>query len=299
MNRIKNLTNTNFTNSDNRTIKYIVIHYVGAVSSAVANGNYFKEIYRGASAHYFIDENDCVQVVEDKNIAWHCGAYQYKNDCRNTNSIGIELCVKKTSNGGWYFEEATLRNAVELVKELLVKYPEAKLCRHYDVTGKICPEPMVSNPQLWNSFVEQCKPSQPITPPAQPKPLNDQYRTNKQGVNMRSGSSLNSVVVTVLPLGHIFNVYGIENNFYKTDGGFIKVGFADKIASATVPTPIQPKWYARYKTNATINVREGAGLNFKVLKLYKQGQVFDICQELNGWGKTPSGWVKLSFCTKI
>jgi N-acetylmuramoyl-L-alanine amidase len=147
MNRIVNLTNVNRDIVNNREIKYIVIHYVGAVNTAQNNGNYFKNVNRQASAHYFIDENDCVQVVEDKDVAWHSGKYDM-----NLKSIGIEMCCK--NNGQWYFEQATVDNTIELVKELMVKYniPVENVIRHYDVTGKICPEPYVRDVQAWNNF---------------------------------------------------------------------------------------------------------------------------------------------------
>jgi len=153
MNRLTNLTNINCDIVNNRTIKYIVIHYVGAVNTAINNGNYFKSVYRRASAHYFVDEYDCVQVVEDKNVSWHSGALIYKHkECRNTNSIGIEMCCK--NNGNWYFEQATVDNTIELVKELMSKYniPVENVIRHFDVTGKSCPRPYVENEQLWIDF---------------------------------------------------------------------------------------------------------------------------------------------------
>ena len=62
------ITKRNYTKGNNRSIKYIVIHFVGAVSSAKNNAIYFKSTYRGASAHYFVDENDIYRDVEDKKI---------------------------------------------------------------------------------------------------------------------------------------------------------------------------------------------------------------------------------------
>lgn len=53
--------------------KYIVIHYIGASGQALANANYFYNINRNASAHYFIDKNVTYQVVEDDAGAWHVG----------------------------------------------------------------------------------------------------------------------------------------------------------------------------------------------------------------------------------
>lgn len=67
-----NLTLVNRNTRKTRDIRYIVIHYVGATSSAKANSNYFKYIYRGASAHYFVDDNSIYQVVREKDISWHC-----------------------------------------------------------------------------------------------------------------------------------------------------------------------------------------------------------------------------------
>lgn len=156
---IKNITTRNRSVSKNRNIKYIVIHYVGAVSSAKANSNYFKSTYRGASAHYFVDENSIYQVVEDKDIAWHCGAKYYKHlNCRNSNSIGIEMCCFK--NGGKIdVSEKVVAKTADLVKELMAKYniPVQNVLRHYDVTGKNCPAPFVSNSARWSDFVGRLK----------------------------------------------------------------------------------------------------------------------------------------------
>ena len=151
----KNITTKNFNVGNINRIKYIVIHFTANNGdTALGNTNYFKE-YRGSSAHYFVDENNIYQSVEDKNIAWHCGANKYKHSyCRNTNSLGIELCSRKDSNGKYYFKDKTVENAVELVKMLMTKYnvPATNVIRHYDVTGKNCPEPFVRNIKAWQNF---------------------------------------------------------------------------------------------------------------------------------------------------
>ena len=43
--------------------KYIVIHYVGEASTALNNAKYFENSYRGASAHYFVDEIESYRTV--------------------------------------------------------------------------------------------------------------------------------------------------------------------------------------------------------------------------------------------
>ncbi len=157
------LTPYNYTNGDISRIKYIVIHYVGALGGAEANCKYYASQYIGASAHYFVGFNGEIwQSVEDKNIAWHCGAKTYKHpECRNTNSLGIELCVRNKGSQAdtsrdWYFEDATVREAKELTKMLMERYgiKEDHIIRHYDVTGKICPNPYVYNhtKHTWQDF---------------------------------------------------------------------------------------------------------------------------------------------------
>ena len=87
------ITSVNRTLRTNKKNEWLVIHYVGAVSTAANNAKNFQNTYRGASAHYFVDETSIWQVVEDKDNAWHVGgAKVYYNGARNSNSIGIEMC---------------------------------------------------------------------------------------------------------------------------------------------------------------------------------------------------------------
>ncbi len=153
----KRLTKVNYRKGIRKQNKYIVIHYVGAEGGAEANCKYFEKVYRGASAHYFVGhQGEIWQCVEDSNIAWHCGSLKYKHKyCRNSNSIGIEMCCRK--NDSWYFEPQTIAATIDLTKELMKKYniPKENVLRHYDVTNKVCPEPFVRNIDDWNFFKSQ------------------------------------------------------------------------------------------------------------------------------------------------
>ena len=147
---------SNYTKGRSDAIKYIVIHYT-ANDSDTAKGNciYFSGANREASAHYFVDGNEVWQSVEDNDTAWHCGANKYyHSECRNANSIGVELCSHKDSKGSYYFDDATVSNAVGFVKTLMKKYniPVSNVLRHYDVTHKVCPAPFVDNVTAWNNF---------------------------------------------------------------------------------------------------------------------------------------------------
>ena len=148
------LTTVNRTIMKNKQNKYIVIHYVGAVSSAKANADYFYSVNRKASAHYFVDENEIYQVVKESDSSWHCGTTgKYYSNCRNSNSIGIEMCCFN-NNGTLDISEKVINNTIELTKQLMSKYniPIENVIRHYDVTHKCCPTPFVNNPNRWNDF---------------------------------------------------------------------------------------------------------------------------------------------------
>ena len=149
---------SNFERGRTKPIEYIVMHYTANNGdTAKNNADYFANNSNLlASANYFVDEVSEWQSVKDTDTAYHCGAKTYKHKaCRNSNSIGIELCSRKDANGNYYFKEETIKRAAKLVKELMKKYniPIENVIRHYDVTGKNCPAPMVSDASLWKEFL--------------------------------------------------------------------------------------------------------------------------------------------------
>lgn len=139
-----------------------MIHYTGNNGdTAKGNCEYFlRKLPSGkeASANYFVDEISIWQSVEDENVAWHCGgASVYYTDCRNSNSIGIELCSRLDLNTKkYYFLDETVKNAQMLTAYLMEKYDITSdhILRHYDVNNirKICPAPFVQDISKWYSF---------------------------------------------------------------------------------------------------------------------------------------------------
>lgn len=157
----RNITDVNRTVKQSREIKYIVVHYTeNKGDTAYNNTKYFKTVRRGASAHYFVDENEVWQCVEDKDVAWHCGTNgkYYHADCRNANSIGVEMCNSMSKN------EVVERNTAELVRYLIKKYKlnSDRILRHYDVTHKQCPLTMINEGE-WQKFKDSLKEDEPMT----------------------------------------------------------------------------------------------------------------------------------------
>lgn len=168
MNINKNITPFNrWIGRDGNKVEWIVLHYTANTYQPDLAKNEcaaFANQYVGASAHFFVDENEVWQSVAIEDTAWHCGDNPpSKNGATNRNSIGIEMCVVY-KKGVYSISDKTVDNTVSLVLELLEAFPEAKLCRHYDVTGKICPQPWVNDPSIWEAFLKRVEENRPMTP---------------------------------------------------------------------------------------------------------------------------------------
>ena len=148
----------NYQRGRAQPLSFLVFHYVGATGGARNNAKYYGRTPGiGASAHYFVDHAPNAEVwasVPEGDTAWHCGAKSYRHPtCRNANSIGIEMCCHQDASGGWYIDEATMAAAAELGRDIMARYgiPLENVLRHYDVTGKLCPRPLIEE-NKWTAF---------------------------------------------------------------------------------------------------------------------------------------------------
>ena len=141
-------------------IDWIVMHYTGNDGdTALNNALYFKNNIVETSSHYFVDDNNIYQTVEDDYVAYHCGAKTYVHpECRNINSIGIEMC-DNIKDGEMKLTKKTFNNAAELVATLCKEHniPTSHIIRHYDVTHKLCPAYWIDNDgiELFRNKVEK------------------------------------------------------------------------------------------------------------------------------------------------
>lgn len=151
----KHLTLINKGEKGDNNPEWIIIHFVGAKGQAMDNARYFHSTYRGASAHFFVDPVDIVQVVDEDTPAWHIGdgsrtgegvnnGYVIPGGATNTNSIGIEGCQDTTTGKDvwhWDFHPDTVEKIEWLVRDLQKRYniDDDHVIRHYDASGKLCP----------------------------------------------------------------------------------------------------------------------------------------------------------------
>lgn len=162
-------------------INYIVVHYTAGVSSKEAKNTVvgWNNSESQASANYVVDRTKIVHTVPDDEqvYTWHCGTSgkYYHPTCRNSNSIGIEMqsdydgVFKGYDNlkypedwDRWYLREDVVENTAKLVAFLMKKYNltdiDKQVVRHYDVTHKECPYPMVGKYEnKWVEFKQRVK----------------------------------------------------------------------------------------------------------------------------------------------
>ena len=156
-------------------IKYIAIHYVcGTTSKAGAARNvcdWFANSACAASCDFAVDDEQAWQYnpTPETRYTWQIGgnASSYSKDnslaksllgvAKNSNSIGIEICNRKSASGDYYFTDEALATAAELCRYLMEKYHIAAdhVIMHNMVTGKQCPIMWTKNEaalQGWYDF---------------------------------------------------------------------------------------------------------------------------------------------------
>ena len=148
---------SNYRAGRTQPVRYIVMHYTANNGDTARNNCDYYHRVGGlqASAHYFVDEHGAMQSVRECDTAWHCGARAYWHpECRNANSIGIEMCSRKRADGSYYILPETVANAAALAREIMQRYgiDTEHVLRHYDVVSKRCPAMWVDDESAWVRF---------------------------------------------------------------------------------------------------------------------------------------------------
>lgn len=146
--------------SAGRELRFIVVHYTALKTSEMGRALYVSRRFEDAkypSADFIVDNEFVVQFNPDlKNrCCKHCGGRGGERSesslygiCTNENSIGVEMCSENAAgkvtfpgDPNYYFTDAVLENAAELIRSLMTEYhiDLSHVVRHYDVNGKLCP----------------------------------------------------------------------------------------------------------------------------------------------------------------
>lgn len=168
---------------------YIVIHETGNRGvGADADAHYIywnKDEEAERSTHFVVDENKIVQLLPLDAMGWHVGDNKGHSDIKNINSIGIEICVNEDGD----YESARQRT-IRLVKYLMrtLNIDDEHVVRHFDASGKLCPETMLKYPELWDDFKLRIKEPDLIFDDFIPSMI--LYQKECHSVNYNDGNSL-------------------------------------------------------------------------------------------------------------
>ena len=130
------------------SIKFIVIHDTANDKRGADADAHYRNLQRPnsriGSAHYYVDDHEIVQAIDDSVVAWAVGdKWARKNrtraDVTNYNSVSVELCINEGID-----KAKAYQNLLWLTRYLMSKYP-SEVVRHFDATGKPCPKSWQAN----------------------------------------------------------------------------------------------------------------------------------------------------------
>ena len=200
-------------------------------------------------------------------------------------------CVRKknaaslgATDKDWYFEGATVQSAIGLTRYLMKKYniPADHVIRHYDVTGKICPNPYVYNTgtYTWDAFKQAISGQSGDILPATDKPW---YRVRKTWKNASSQIGAFQTIKKAKRCADQHAGYHVYNDAGK------KV-----YTSSKLPYKVQPK-------TANVPIRTGPAKTYSAARTFLKPGKYVITEEKNGFGrlKNGSGWVYLKKVERV
>lgn len=113
-----------------------------------AHARYLQNVENADSAyvsvHLFVDDDSITQCVPLDEFCYHAGD---GNGDGNRKTIAIEICENRN------YEKAE-ENAQKLNAALLLTYPNLKIFKHQDWSGKFCPRKILARPNGWQEFTE-------------------------------------------------------------------------------------------------------------------------------------------------
>lgn len=150
-------------------VKAYVVHYTANHGGTADNHfAYFNNLSgRYASAHIFVDRHKALEIIPLNEVAFHANerekgplipalkatAGYYPGGNANLNTIGIEMCMEKDGT----IHPDTVKRTILVIQKLQKQFGVLPIYRHYDITGKKCPLPFVTDSKLWTKFLADVK----------------------------------------------------------------------------------------------------------------------------------------------
>ena len=127
-------------------------------------------------------------------------------------------------------------------------------------------------------------------------------RIKVDSLNIRKSADFNSQVVGTVKKGEVYTIVEERNGLgrLKSGAGWISMG-SDYVERTGTSTATSNEYKVRIVNCSALNVRKGAGVNYAVTATVKNGEVYTIIGETNGWLKHKSGvgYINSKYTQKI
>lgn len=289
MNIIERTYSLNGGLSNRNTTNRIILHHAAVSNCSVDDVDRWHKNkgWTCIGYHFFVRKDGSIYRGRREEAI---GAHAYGS---NTDSIGI--CAEGN------FENETMGDVQkqalkELVAYLKNKYGITKVQRHRDVNATACPGKNYPFEEIANATVKFTE-----NKPIENKTEGYLVKVTANALNIRAGAGTNYNIVGCIRDKGTYTIIETQGNWgkLKSGAGWICLDYTNKENSEVQNSSRYALGKYVVNTKSGLNVRSGAGTNYKIVKTYINGTRFDTYEIKNNWAKTPSGWVCLDYCKLV
>lgn len=265
--------------------QFVVVHNTANDASAENEVAYMIRNNNQVSFHYAVDDKEVVQGLPVTRNAWACGDGASGNG--NRKGIQVEICYSKS--GGARFENAE-KNAAQFIASLLKErgWSVDKVKKHQDFSKKYCPHRTLD--KGWASFVNMVKDFMNGNSYGESTVrVGKRVRVSESAKQYATGEEMAWFVK-----GAIYEVNQVAGNKVLLSDIMSWV-WLDDVAPVNAPSKVCLQVEIICDS---LNIREKADFNSKIVGTVKRGEVFTIVEESNGLGKLKSGAGYISMNSK-
>lgn len=125
-----------------------------------------------------------------------------------------------------------------------------------------------------------------------------------------SGNAVKELQENLIKLGYSCGSYGADGSFgmstenavrkFQKNNNLVADGVAGTKTLSAINEAVSKSNIVKIKITASLlNVRAGAGTNYKVLTTVKKDSTHDLLEEKNGWGRISKGWISSTYYKKL
>lgn len=289
MNIIERTYSLNGELSNRNTTNRIILHHAAVSNCSVDDVDRWHKNkgWTCIGYHFFVRKDGSIYRGRREEAV---GAHAYGS---NTDSIGI--CAEGN------FENETMGDVQkQALKELFAylknKYGITKVQRHRDVNATACPGKNYPFEEIANATVKSTE-----NKPIENKTEGYLVKVTANALNIRAGAGTNYNIVGCIRDKGTYTIIETQGNWgkLKSGAGWICLDYTNKENSEVQNSSRYALGKYVVNTKSGLNVRSGAGTNYKIVKTYINGTRFDTYEIKNNWAKTPSGWVCLDYCKLV